>query len=284
VREAGVVENRHVVLDVVWISSDPDTFQAVSDLMERGANVNLAAASDKTSILLGDGNGNFSQGPSYAINGTPFPILNSSGKTDLVFELNNNLTNTVDNKITRLTGNGDGTFQGIPTLPLSSTFPFPFAAADLNGDGLTDVLYVDSQNNLYGTNNTGGSRTGGLSVGTVFKLGPPRYGTHRTATLLTNFVNNNDDPGTNAYPNGAVTLYQGALYGTTAYGNSDGPAASCFNYVSDTSGCGSIFKVPLGAGAAKRDRKAGDSNGDSDGDATGEPGQGRQWRLSARRW
>jgi hypothetical protein len=95
---------------------------------------------------LGDGNGSFSQGPSYAINGPPFPILNSSGKTDLVFELNNNLTNTVDNKITRLTGNGDGTFQGIPTLPLSSTFPF--AAADLNGDGLTDVLYVDSQNNL----------------------------------------------------------------------------------------------------------------------------------------
>jgi hypothetical protein len=113
-----------------------------------GTNVNLAAVSDKTSILLGDGNGSFSQGPSYAINGPPFPILNSSGKTDLVFELNNNLTNTVDNKITRLTGNGDGTFQGIPTLPLSSTFPFPFAAADLNGDGLTDVLYVDSQNNL----------------------------------------------------------------------------------------------------------------------------------------
>jgi hypothetical protein len=113
-----------------------------------GANVNLAAVSDKTSILLGDGNGNFSQGPSYAINGTPFPILNSSGKTDLVFELNSNLLSTVDNKITRLTANGDGTFQAVPTLPLSSVFPFGFAAADLNGDGLTDVLYVDSQNNL----------------------------------------------------------------------------------------------------------------------------------------
>lgn len=110
-----------------------------------GANVNLAAASDKTSILLGDGNGNFSQGPSYAINGTPFPILNSSGKTDLIFELNSNLLSTVDNKITRLVANGDGTFQGIPSFPVG---PFGFTTVDLNGDGLTDILSVDSQNNF----------------------------------------------------------------------------------------------------------------------------------------
>lgn len=113
-----------------------------------GTNLNLAAVSDKTSILLGDGNGNFSLGLSYAMNGTPFPVLNSSGKTDLVFELSSNLISSVDNQITRLTANGDGTFQGIPTLPLNSVFPFGFVAADLNGDGLTDVLYVDSQNNL----------------------------------------------------------------------------------------------------------------------------------------
>jgi hypothetical protein len=110
-----------------------------------GANVNLAAVSDKTTILLGDGNGNFSQGPSYAINGTPFPILNSSGKTDLVFELFSNLVSSVDNKIIRLAANGDGTFQAIPTLPVGA---FGFAAADLNGDGLTDVLTVDAQNHL----------------------------------------------------------------------------------------------------------------------------------------
>jgi putative tryptophan/tyrosine transport system substrate-binding protein len=45
-REAGVVENRHVVLDVVWISSDPDTFQAVSDLMERGAKLLVPCGSN----------------------------------------------------------------------------------------------------------------------------------------------------------------------------------------------------------------------------------------------
>jgi hypothetical protein len=110
-----------------------------------GTNVNLAAVSDKTTILLGDGNGNFSLGSSYAINGTPFPVLNSSGKTDLFFELLSNLVSSVDNKITRLIANGDGTFQGVPTLPVG---PFGFVAADLNGDGLTDVLSVDPQNHL----------------------------------------------------------------------------------------------------------------------------------------
>jgi Bacterial Ig-like domain (group 3)/FG-GAP-like repeat len=110
-----------------------------------GTNINLAAVSDKTTILLGDGNGNFSQGPSYAINGTPFPVLNSSGKTDLFFELFSNLVSSVDNKITRLIANGDVTFQGVPTLPVG---PFGFVAADFNGDGLTDVLSVDPQNHL----------------------------------------------------------------------------------------------------------------------------------------
>jgi putative ABC transport system substrate-binding protein len=36
-RKAGLVENRDVVLDVVWISGDPD--QAVTELMERGAQL-----------------------------------------------------------------------------------------------------------------------------------------------------------------------------------------------------------------------------------------------------
>jgi putative ABC transport system substrate-binding protein len=38
-REAGVVENRHVVLDVVWISSEPEISQSVSDLIQRGAKL-----------------------------------------------------------------------------------------------------------------------------------------------------------------------------------------------------------------------------------------------------
>jgi ABC-type uncharacterized transport system substrate-binding protein len=38
-RELGVVENRHVVLDVVWINSEPEIPQAVNELMQRGTKL-----------------------------------------------------------------------------------------------------------------------------------------------------------------------------------------------------------------------------------------------------
>jgi putative ABC transport system substrate-binding protein len=38
-REVGVVENRHVVLDFVWIRNEPQLPQAVSELMQRGAKL-----------------------------------------------------------------------------------------------------------------------------------------------------------------------------------------------------------------------------------------------------
>src|SRR5438093_3822342 len=38
-REVGVVENRHVVLDFVWIRNEPEIPQAVSELMRRGAKL-----------------------------------------------------------------------------------------------------------------------------------------------------------------------------------------------------------------------------------------------------
>ena len=38
-RNVGVVENRHVVLDVVWISNEPEIPQAVSELIQRGAKL-----------------------------------------------------------------------------------------------------------------------------------------------------------------------------------------------------------------------------------------------------
>jgi uncharacterized repeat protein (TIGR03803 family) len=112
------------------------------------------------------------------------------------------------------------------------------------------ALIVDSQNNLYGTTQLGGSADTiyGSGLGTVFKLGPSHWdGTHRTLTVLTNFING-DDPITNSKPAGAVTLYQGALYGTTAYGGPGGPA-ECVNVEVSETGCGSIFKVSLGADA-----------------------------------
>jgi len=191
-----------------------------SEVCEDGNTPLTALVFDTQGILYGttsDG-GTFDDGP---------PPANSCGGT-----------------VFKLTPPGNGATGW--THNVTHTF-----STGLIGCSPSSALIVDSQNNLYGTNYSGGSRSGGLGVGAVFKLGPPRYGTHRTATLLANFVDNNDDPDTNRYPAGPVILYQGALYGTTAFGISDGPSASCSNAFTGTTGCGSIFKVSLGTGAPK---------------------------------
>jgi len=41
-REVGVVENHHVVLDFVWIRNEPELPQAISDLMQRGVKLLIA--------------------------------------------------------------------------------------------------------------------------------------------------------------------------------------------------------------------------------------------------
>ncbi|WP_433975487.1 FG-GAP-like repeat-containing protein [Tunturiibacter lichenicola] len=112
-----------------------------------GGNVNLAFINQTTTILRGDGNGNFSQGSSYPFSGTLFPIPGKNGNTDFALELSNQVIDAdqIQNQITRLVSNGDGTFQGIPTLPVGSS---SFAASDFNNDGLTDVLTLDARNNL----------------------------------------------------------------------------------------------------------------------------------------
>jgi putative ABC transport system substrate-binding protein len=44
-REAGLVENRHVIVDLVWIANDSEYPSAVSGLVERGARVLIPAGS-----------------------------------------------------------------------------------------------------------------------------------------------------------------------------------------------------------------------------------------------
>jgi len=44
-REAGLVENRHVIVDVVWVANDAGFAPAVSELVERGAGVLVPAGS-----------------------------------------------------------------------------------------------------------------------------------------------------------------------------------------------------------------------------------------------
>lgn len=113
-----------------------------------GDNVNLAIVTDKTTVLLGDGNGGFTQGQSYALNGNILPVPGSNGKIDLISEFTYTdplSINPSSSSVTRLASNGDGTFQAIPTQFVQV---FGFVPADLNGDGLTDILTFDYQGNI----------------------------------------------------------------------------------------------------------------------------------------
>lgn len=102
-----------------------------------GTNLDLALISNSTTILLGDGNGGFTFGPTYAMSGPVNPETLTNGNTNLLFEVNSEFTSLS-------AGNGDGTFQAIPSFPSNPGL----VLVDVNGDGLTDVLYVDNYGNL----------------------------------------------------------------------------------------------------------------------------------------
>ena len=109
-----------------------------------GSNVDLALVGNYTSILLGDGNGGFTYGNSYDLAGFPSGTeTETGGKTDLVVSASPGFS--------VLEGNGDGTFQGTMRILLgqgTTSTNVEFATADLNGDGLTDVVGLDANLNL----------------------------------------------------------------------------------------------------------------------------------------
>jgi hypothetical protein len=123
------------------LSLDPSTnysFLALAgSTSNNGININLALGGPATTILLGDGKGGFTVGQTYAIAGSPLQEIGRNGNTNLVF--------FTPSGVTLLPGNGDGTFQGLPNLPVG---PTGFVSADANGDGLSDILYINGSGNL----------------------------------------------------------------------------------------------------------------------------------------
>ena len=112
-----------------------------------GSNVDVAVVGNYTSILLGDGKGGFTYGNAYALSGYPSATeTGTNGQTNLIF--------SAAPGFSVLEGNGDGTFQGTLRILLgqgnfsTTNINGQFATADLNGDGLTDVVGIDANLNL----------------------------------------------------------------------------------------------------------------------------------------
>jgi hypothetical protein len=113
---------------------------AVGDFNGDGKADLAIADRSNISLLIGNGNGTFQTGVSYATGSGPTGLaagdLNHDGKIDLV-ALNSS------NSISVLLGNGDGTFQTHVDYPTWGAFPAStIKMGDLHGDGNLDVVVL----------------------------------------------------------------------------------------------------------------------------------------------
>lgn len=96
-------------------------------------------------VLLGNGDGTFVIGDTYAVDDRPFSIdlgdLNGDGRLDFA------VANRSSDTITVYHGLGDGTFAmhgdvlgSSPSLPITGAYPTDVVIADADGDGYADII------------------------------------------------------------------------------------------------------------------------------------------------
>jgi hypothetical protein len=114
------------------------------------------SSTDSVTLYLGDGDGSFRTGATYAIGPNASWLVvgdvNKDGKPDLVIA-NSGSSSELGN-ITVLLGNGDGTFKVVPNkVPLNAAIagdvgPPMMSLADFNQDGKLDLVVLTGGSNL----------------------------------------------------------------------------------------------------------------------------------------
>jgi hypothetical protein len=120
-------------------------------LVTSGCISNSNCGNGTVGVLLGKGDGTFQSAVAYYSGGyqadsVAIADVNGDGKPDLLVANGCFLANTdcEDNPVGVLLGNGDGTFQTVATYASGGFDQTSIAAADVNGDGRSDLLVLNS--------------------------------------------------------------------------------------------------------------------------------------------
>jgi hypothetical protein len=146
-------------------------FLTVADLTGDGIQeVITANRGDNTiSVLLGNGDGTFSAARAYPTGSAPRGIaaadFNGDGKVDIV------TANQGDGTATISWGNGDGTFAlgSEQSAPAPTLRPFQVVVADVNGDGIPDIVTANRSDNSVSV--LLGNRDGSFQTKETFATG-----------------------------------------------------------------------------------------------------------------
>lgn len=174
---------------------------------------------NEIAVTLGDGHGNFiavldpPSGP-YPQPDAATADFNGDGKIDLAIVNSGPVVAAGTHEIDILMGSGDGTFQPGPVIQVG-TLPVEVIAADVNGDGIPDLIVTDNgtAKGLWVLIGTGGGS---------FKT-PVFYATPPLASIVARDVNGDGVPD-------LIGLSPSAAKVVVLLGNSDGTFQSGHGY------------------------------------------------------